>query len=104
MFCTGCRVLVRSSSSSSSSCVLRLRLASYVLVSCVLVLWLMLSPLFLLSLACLDFVFFYLLSLVLFCQVQNVFVVVSRWFGGVLLGPDRFKVTRQDKIREDNAL
>tara|TARA_A100001015_G_C14827320_1_gene647198 strand:- start:502 stop:654 length:153 start_codon:yes stop_codon:yes gene_type:complete len=24
-------------------------------------------------------------------NTQNVCVVVSRWFGGVLLGPDRFK-------------
>ncbi|KAK8805428.1 hypothetical protein WA158_002084 [Blastocystis sp. Blastoise] len=24
-------------------------------------------------------------------EVQNVFVMVSRWFGGILLGPDRFK-------------
>ena len=23
--------------------------------------------------------------------VQNVAVIVSRWFGGILLGPDRFK-------------
>lgn len=26
------------------------------------------------------------------CQCENVLVVVSRWFGGVLLGPSRFKV------------
>lgn len=24
-------------------------------------------------------------------DARNVFVVVSRWFGGILLGPDRFK-------------
>ena len=24
-------------------------------------------------------------------QVQDVLVVVSRWYGGILLGPDRFK-------------
>lgn len=24
-------------------------------------------------------------------DVQNVMVVVSRWYGGILLGPDRFK-------------
>jgi putative IMPACT (imprinted ancient) family translation regulator len=25
-------------------------------------------------------------------DVENVLVVVSRWFGGIQLGPDRFKV------------
>ena len=26
-------------------------------------------------------------------NVENVLVVVSRWFGGIQLGPDRFKVS-----------
>ena len=32
-----------------------------------------------------------LASLLDMCNVENVFVVVSRWFGGSLLGPARFK-------------
>jgi len=28
-------------------------------------------------------------------EVSNIAVVVSRWFGGVLLGPDRFKYINQ---------
>ena len=38
-------------------------------------------------------------------EVENVFVMVSRWFGGILLGPDRFKdinnMTR--KILDDHG-
>eukprot|EP00580_Thalassiosira_gravida_P012942 CAMPEP_0201647932 /NCGR_PEP_ID=MMETSP0493-20130528/36722_1 /ASSEMBLY_ACC=CAM_ASM_000838 /TAXON_ID=420259 /ORGANISM="Thalassiosira gravida, Strain GMp14c1" /LENGTH=83 /DNA_ID=CAMNT_0048123457 /DNA_START=26 /DNA_END=277 /DNA_ORIENTATION=+ len=32
-----------------------------------------------------------LASLLEMCRVENVFVVVSRWFGGMKLGPARFK-------------
>jgi putative IMPACT (imprinted ancient) family translation regulator len=28
-------------------------------------------------------------------ELENVLVVVSRWFGGTLLGPDRFKYINQ---------
>ena len=37
--------------------------------------------------------------------VQNVFVMVSRWFGGIKLGPDRFKhiATATQNILEDNG-
>lgn len=28
-------------------------------------------------------------------ELENVLVVVSRWFGGTLLGPDRFKLINQ---------
>lgn len=32
-----------------------------------------------------------LMKLLEFSKLENVMVVVSRWFGGILLGPDRFK-------------
>lgn len=36
---------------------------------------------------------------------QNVFVMVSRWFGGIKLGPDRFKhiATTTQNILNDNG-
>jgi putative IMPACT (imprinted ancient) family translation regulator len=32
-----------------------------------------------------------LLKLLELCHCENVVVVVTRWFGGIQLGPDRFK-------------
>jgi putative IMPACT (imprinted ancient) family translation regulator len=32
-----------------------------------------------------------LMKLLELSKLENVMVVVSRWFGGILLGPDRFK-------------
>ncbi|VEL38106.1 unnamed protein product [Protopolystoma xenopodis] len=53
-----------------------------------------------------------LLHLLLISRVENVAVIVSRWYGGIQLGPDRFKhinnaakllLVQQGFITSDNA-